>query len=91
MRDGKQILIANRLRKRLVQLKLAQLRGILRAAHRRAAADAEMAHFIDAVSTNETYFFREGNHFTALSTTILPELFQHAETRADLERGMLHR
>ena len=35
-----------------------------------------MPNFIDAVSTNETYFFREGNHFTALSTTILPELFR---------------
>jgi chemotaxis protein methyltransferase CheR len=28
------------------------------------------------VSTNETYFFREGKHFTALERVILPELFR---------------
>jgi chemotaxis protein methyltransferase CheR len=36
----------------------------------------EMCSFIDAVSTNETYFFREGAHFAALSSRILPELFR---------------
>ncbi len=35
-----------------------------------------MRHFIDAVSTNETYFFREGSHFTALEEHVLPELFR---------------
>jgi chemotaxis protein methyltransferase CheR len=39
-------------------------------------AAKEIPHFIDAVSTNETYFFREGNHFTALSRAVLPELFR---------------
>jgi chemotaxis protein methyltransferase CheR len=34
----------------------------------------ELARFIDAVSTNETYFYREPNHFSALENTILPEL-----------------
>jgi chemotaxis protein methyltransferase CheR len=75
MRDGKQILIANRLRKRLVQLKLAtyeEYYSLLTAPR----GETEMANFIDAVSTNETYFFREGNHFAALSATILPELFR---------------
>ncbi|MFI5062887.1 MAG: hypothetical protein ACHP9Z_02745, partial [Streptosporangiales bacterium] len=37
-------------------------------------AREELPHFIDAVSTNETYFFREGNHFTALERTVLPVL-----------------
>jgi chemotaxis protein methyltransferase CheR len=76
MRDGKQILIANRLRRRLVQLKLATYEEYHALLTSRQCTDVEMAHFIDAVSTNETYFFREGNHFTALSTIILPELFK---------------
>jgi chemotaxis protein methyltransferase CheR len=82
MREGKQILIANRLRKRLVQLKLATYEEYYSLLTARRCADAEMANFIDAVSTNETYFFREGNHFTALSATILPELFRgHGRVR----------
>jgi chemotaxis protein methyltransferase CheR len=82
MREGKQILIANRLRKRLVQLKLASYEEYYSLLTTGRAADAEMAQFIDAVSTNETYFFREGNHFTALSATILPELFRaHGRVR----------
>ena len=36
----------------------------------------ELPHFVAAVSTNETYFFREDNHFTALSTIVLPELLR---------------
>jgi chemotaxis protein methyltransferase CheR len=76
MREGKQILIANRLRKRLVQLKLAGYEDYYTLLTAARCPAEETAHFIDAVSTNETYFFREGNHFTALTTTILPELFR---------------
>ncbi|HET6450293.1 MAG TPA: protein-glutamate O-methyltransferase CheR [Spirochaetia bacterium] len=75
MRDGKQILIANRLRKRLVTLKLGSYEDYYSLLVSRGG-DTEMANFIDAVSTNETYFFRENAHFTALSATVLPELFR---------------
>jgi len=82
MREGKQILIANRLRKRLVQLKLDSYEEYYSLLTAGRCTAVEMTHFIDAVSTNETYFFREGNHFTALSATILPELFRaHAKVR----------
>jgi chemotaxis protein methyltransferase CheR len=76
MRDGKQILIANRLRRRLVQLKLGTYEEYYDLLTSRNPPRDEMSNFIDAVSTNETYFFREGNHFTALSSLILPELFR---------------
>jgi chemotaxis protein methyltransferase CheR len=76
MRDGKQILISNRLRKRLVSLKLDSYEAYYKLLLTREGAASEMAHFIDAVSTNETYFFREGNHFTALASFVLPELFK---------------
>ncbi len=76
MREGKQILVANRLRKRLVQLKLDSYEEYYSLLTAGTCPPAEMAHFIDAVSTNETYFFREGNHFTALAATILPGMFR---------------
>jgi chemotaxis protein methyltransferase CheR len=82
MRDGKQILIANRLRRRLTELKLSSYEEYYSLLTTRRSNDPEVAAFIDAVSTNETYFFREGNHFTALSSTILPELFRaHGRVR----------
>jgi chemotaxis protein methyltransferase CheR len=76
MREGKQILISNRLRKRLVHLNLGSYEAYYNLLLTREGAEKEMVHFIDAVSTNETYFFREGNHFTALSQVVLPELFK---------------
>jgi chemotaxis protein methyltransferase CheR len=76
MRDGKQILISNRLRKRLVHLKLPSYEDYYTYLLSREGGQTEMTHFIDAVSTNETYFFREGNHFNALSSFVLPELFK---------------
>jgi len=81
MREGKQILIANRLRKRLAELKLSSYEEYYALLTTRRPPDPEMANFIDAVSTNETYFFREGNHFNALSS-ILPALFRaHGRVR----------
>jgi chemotaxis protein methyltransferase CheR len=76
MREGKQILISNRLRKRIIHLGLAGYEEYYQLLVRGKDADKEIPNFIDAVSTNETYFFREGNHFTALAHTILPELFK---------------
>jgi chemotaxis protein methyltransferase CheR len=80
MREGKQILVSNRLRKRLGQLKLASYEEYYALLTSGKAPREEMASFIDAVSTNETYFFREANHFTALQHTVLPQLF-HAGAR----------
>jgi len=75
MREGKQILIANRLRKRLSSLGLASYEEYYKVLVAGQPAE-EMTSFIDAVSTNETYFFRENAHFSALSSRILPELFR---------------
>lgn len=75
MRDGKQILVANRLRKRLLKLDIASHEEYYDLLTDKSG-ESEMSHFIDAVSTNETYFFREENHFEALSSKILPEMFR---------------
>jgi len=76
MREGKQILVSNRLRRRLVQLSLSSYEEYYELLTSGRVPQKEIAHFIDAVSTNETYFFREGNHFAALEHTVLPELFR---------------
>ncbi len=76
MREGKQILVANRLRKRLVELDIHSFEDYYALLTSPRGAGTEMSRFVDAVSTNETYFFREGNHFAALSATIFPELFR---------------
>ncbi len=37
----------------------------------------ELNHLLDTVSTNKTYFFREGKHFTYLNETLLPEIISY--------------
>ncbi|MFI5369277.1 MAG: CheR family methyltransferase [Spirochaetia bacterium] len=80
MRDGKQILVSNRLRKRLVHLGLASYEEYYALLTSAEGAPTEMPHFVDAVSTNETYFFRESGHFTSLESHVLPELFRAGRT-----------
>ena len=80
MRDGKQILVANRLRRRLAALGLEsydEYLALLERTDRTADRAAEMARFIDVVSTNETYFYRETGHLRALETVVLPQLLAH--------------
>ena len=43
----------------------------------------EVRHFIDALSTNLTSFFRESAHFDYLSREIMPALFTQASSRRD--------
>ena len=76
MRDGKQILISNRLRRRLAALGLSTYEEYYSLLTSGRAGEGELHNFIDAVSTNETYFYREVNHFHALQKVILPELLR---------------
>ncbi|HUX22048.1 MAG TPA: protein-glutamate O-methyltransferase CheR, partial [Spirochaetia bacterium] len=75
MREGKQILVSNRLRKRVVALKLDSYEEYYRYLTGGKNGASELRHFIDAVSTNETYFYRETNHLDVMRETIFPELF----------------
>jgi chemotaxis protein methyltransferase CheR len=76
MRESKHILLSNRLRKRILALGLSGYDEYFRYLTEAEDRDQELANFVDAVSTNETYFFREMNHFSILKEKILPELFQ---------------
>jgi len=75
MREGKLILVSNRLRKRVLALGLKGYDEYFRYLTERREGEDELVNFIDAVSTNETYFYREANHLAALKETILPKLF----------------
>jgi chemotaxis protein methyltransferase CheR len=41
----------------------------------------ERARLIDAVSTNHTYFFREPEHFNAISKIVLPDMLERTRTQ----------
>ena len=75
MRGSKHILVSNRLRKRILALRLNSYDEYYRYLTDGKDREQEIALFIDAVSTNETYFFRETNHYSILETTIFPDLF----------------
>ena len=76
MRESKQVLVSNRLRRRIVALNLKGYDEYYHYLTRGENRAQEIVHFIDAVSTNETYFFREYNHFDALLNLVLPDLNQ---------------
>ena len=53
------------------------------------AGGGEMPLFLDAITTNETYFFRDTQHYDWLGETFLPEIVQQAvaaETAQDVLR-----
>ena len=76
MRESKRVLVSNRLRKRLMALKLKSYDDYYHYLTNTEEGQKELKNFIDAVSTNETYFYRGDNQFEALRNVILPELFK---------------
>ena len=69
----KQMLLANRLRKRLQALGLESYDDYCAILQSPEGAE-EIEELVDLISTNHTKFFREPNHFSFLATTVLPEL-----------------
>ncbi len=82
MRGSKKILVANRLRRRLVALKLPSYEHYYRYLTRSGEAEEEIANFVGAISTNETYFYRGENQFTAFREKVLPRLVRSTPERA---------
>jgi len=69
----KQLMLTNRLRRRLRALGLNSYDDYCALLHSKAGRD-EIEQLIDAISTNHTGFFREPEHFAFLAESILPEL-----------------
>lgn len=84
----KRVLVSNRLRRRLRATGIstyAAYYAMLTA--RTTAAEAEAPKFLDEITTNETYFFRDPHHFEWVASQFLPELI--ARTRAGKRRRLL--
>lgn len=74
--DEKRELVYGRLSKRLRALGLTSFEDYCDVL---AAGDEnELIHFVNAITTNLTSFFREAHHFDYLATTLLPELLKKA-------------
>lgn len=72
LNDAKRNLVYSRLSRRLRQLGLdlfADYCNLLK-----AGDDDELVHFMNAITTNLTSFFRENHHFEYMHDTLLPEL-----------------
>lgn len=77
--SGKMELVSARLGKRLRATKLPSITDYCR--HLQGpSGEEELAHLIDAISTNHTYFFRESPHFDFLREHILPEMATRRQT-----------
>jgi len=73
--DSKKVLLTGRLSKRLTALNLSTYTQYFKYVTDRAHAD-ELQFMLDLLTTNETYFFREPQHFDFLKQSILPAVKQ---------------
>jgi chemotaxis protein methyltransferase CheR len=66
LKTGKESLVSSRVRRRTVALKLTGPEAYLEFLEQDGSG-REIAHFLDAISTNVTSFFRESEHFQMLA------------------------
>jgi chemotaxis protein methyltransferase CheR len=75
--DNKQYLVASRLANLLVEYEIADLRDLVRRMQQSSQRGLREA-VIDAMTTNETLWFRDIHPFNILRTKLLPELQRNA-------------
>lgn len=74
LKDSKNVLLTNRLTKRMRELNILTIPDYIK--YLFAHPKVEIQHFIDVVTTNETYFFREEKHWNFLTNVIIPKKIQ---------------
>ena len=77
MNESKKALLINRLSRRLAALKLDSYEEYYR--YLKKGDEAEMSRFIDAVTTNETFFFRAPKMWDFFSSKFIPEYFRESQ------------
>lgn len=78
--ENKRVMIGNRVRRRLRATGIGNFAEYY--AHLTSpAGHGEMPLFLDAITTNETYFFRDHQHYDWLGDTFLPEIAHQAALR----------
>ena len=75
--DTKRVLVANRVRRRLRATGITSFSEYYTLLTS-PAGSGEMPQFLDAITTNETYFFRDNQHYAWLGETFLPEIAREA-------------
>ncbi len=70
--DSKREMVYSRMVRRIRALRLSSFAAYCRFLEQNK--ETELTHFINAITTNLTSFFREGHHFDALRNVIFPEL-----------------
>ncbi|MBT8127170.1 MAG: protein-glutamate O-methyltransferase CheR [Gammaproteobacteria bacterium] len=75
----KRCLIYGRLRKRLQALGIRQFRDYCELI--RSGNNSEIEQFINSITTNLTYFYREEHHFDYLANDLLPTLVKNDRTQ----------
>ncbi len=83
--DSKRIMVGNRLRRRLRATGIANFTDYYKFLTSAAGA-GEMPQFLDAMTTNETYFFRDPQHYQWLGGEFLPDLARSAAMRRSPRR-----
>jgi chemotaxis protein methyltransferase CheR len=78
--ENKRVMVSNRVRRRLKATGISSFTEYLTFLISPAGSD-EMPQFLDAITTNETYFFRDTQNYDWLGDTFLPEIIQQALTR----------
>ena len=74
MPDSKRTMLQSRLQKRLRILALPSFEAYYDYIFSEEGQSQELHHFLDAVTTNKTDFFREPRHYSVLVDHILPDL-----------------
>lgn len=74
LRDGKQIMLASRLSRRLRHHGIANFAEYYEYVQRLPSNSEEIRELINCVTTNKTSFFRERHHFEFLASTVVPEI-----------------
>jgi len=78
--ENKRVMVGNRVRRRLRATGIKGF-GDYYAHLTSRAGNGEMPLFLDAITTNETYFFRDRQHYDWLGETLLPEVAHQAALR----------
>ena len=73
LRDGKQVMLASRLARRLRHLGISSYAEYYTYLQTHPGSD-ELREMINCVTTNKTSFFRERHHFDFLANTVVPEV-----------------
>ncbi len=74
LRDGKQVMLASRLTRRLRHHGLTNFADYYSLIQNLTDNGEEIRELINCVTTNKTSFFRERHHFDFLARTVVPEL-----------------